>query len=235
MAPVAEALLPSWVRVARRAAGPRTPAAVRFVRPIMGPCRPTPNSPWTAESRALWASLSGGNTAGGSARGRPAGNTLKILGMRDACREINSTESIPKDIREIIEISPIPKNMHPKIHKARRKARSEAHERYFARRKDVLYVDATTYKEHSGAVVSLVDHQLREINCASIKGNNILEVEEAIALAITHQGEEATTEILTDSQEASVQQWTHIYCGHPHTQDEKNHLLEMLHYVDTRP
>ncbi|XP_075533784.1 uncharacterized protein LOC142566781 [Dermacentor variabilis] len=130
-------------------------------------------------------------------------NTLKILGMRDACREINSTESIPKEIREIIEVSPIPRNMHPKLHKARRKARSEAHNRYFSARKDVLYVDATTYKEHSGAVVSVVDHQLREINCASIKGNNILEAEEAaIALAITHKGEEATTTILTDSQEA---------------------------------
>ena len=55
--------------------------------------------------------------------------TLQILGMRDACREINNTESIPKDIRQIIEVSPIPRNMHPKIHKARRKARSEAHEK----------------------------------------------------------------------------------------------------------
>lgn len=73
MAPVAEALLPSWARVARRAAVPSTSATVRFVRPIMGPCRPTPSSPWTAESRALWASLSGGTKAGGSARGRPAG------------------------------------------------------------------------------------------------------------------------------------------------------------------
>ncbi|KAH7953368.1 hypothetical protein HPB49_007492 [Dermacentor silvarum] len=130
-------------------------------------------------------------------------NTLKILGMRDACREIISTESIPKDIQEIIEISPIPRNMHPKIHKARRKARSGAHERYVAGRKDVLYVYATAYKEHSRAVVSVVDHQLREINCASIKGNNILEAEEAaIALAITQHGEEATTEILKGSQEA---------------------------------
>lgn len=73
MAPVAEALLPSWARVARRTAVPATSTTVRFVRPIMGPCRPTPSSPWTAESRALWASLSGGTKAGGSARGRPAG------------------------------------------------------------------------------------------------------------------------------------------------------------------
>ncbi|KAH7942570.1 hypothetical protein HPB49_025365 [Dermacentor silvarum] len=89
--------------------------------------------------------------------------------------------------------------MHPKIHKDRRKARSK-HTKDISRGEKTCYTsDATTYKEHSGAVVSVVDHQLREINCASIKGN-ILEAEEAgIALAITHQGEEA--EILTDSQE----------------------------------
>ncbi|KAH7971811.1 hypothetical protein HPB52_002971 [Rhipicephalus sanguineus] len=29
--------------------------------------------------------------------------TLQILGMRNACRELNNTESIPKDIRQIIE------------------------------------------------------------------------------------------------------------------------------------
>ncbi|KAL1478087.1 hypothetical protein MTO96_016583 [Rhipicephalus appendiculatus] len=132
--------------------------------------------------------------------------TLQILGTRDACREINSTESIPKDIRQIIEISPIPRNMHPKIHKARRKARSEAHERNFTGRTDVLYVDATTYRggsNHSGAVASVVDHLHREVNSASIKSNNILVAEEvAIALAITHQSNESTVEIVTDSQEA---------------------------------
>ncbi|KAH7984728.1 hypothetical protein HPB52_023686 [Rhipicephalus sanguineus] len=49
----------------------------------------------------------------------------------------------------------------------------------------------------------VVDHQLREVNSASIKSNNILEAEEvAIALAITHQGKESTAEIVTDSQEA---------------------------------
>ncbi|KAH7935595.1 hypothetical protein HPB52_010334 [Rhipicephalus sanguineus] len=52
-------------------------------------------------------------------------------------------------------------------------------------------------------LVSVVDHQLREVNSASIKSNNILEAEEvAIALAITHQGKESTAEIVTDSQEA---------------------------------
>ena len=51
--------------------------------------------------------------------------------------------------------------------------------------------------------MSVVDHQLREVNSASIKSNNILEAEEvAIALAITHQGKESTAEIVTDSQEA---------------------------------
>ncbi|KAL1427428.1 hypothetical protein MTO96_017480 [Rhipicephalus appendiculatus] len=132
--------------------------------------------------------------------------TLQTLGMRDACREINSTESIPKDIRKINEISPIPRNGHPKIHKAGRKARSEAHERNFTGRTDVLYVDATTYRDHSGAVGSVVDHQLREVNSASIKSNNILVAEEAaIALAITHQSNESTAEIVTDSQAACRQ------------------------------
>lgn len=55
-------------------------------------------------------------------------HTLQTLGMRDACGEINNTASIPKDIRQIIEVSPMPQNMHPEIHKARRKARSEAQE-----------------------------------------------------------------------------------------------------------
>lgn len=135
-----------------------------------------------------------------SATGR---NTLRLLGMRDALKEINSTASVPNEIRRIIEISPIPKNMHPDIHKARRKARSEFHERSFAGAKDVLYVDATTYRHRYGSVASVVDHQLREINCASIKTNNILEAEEAaIALAITQQSDEPHAHIITDSQEA---------------------------------
>ncbi|XP_077508398.1 uncharacterized protein LOC144119719 [Amblyomma americanum] len=80
--------------------------------------------------------------------------------------------------------------MHPDIHKARRKAKSEVHERSFARNEDILYVDAATYRERYGSVASMVDHQLREINWASIKTSNILEAEEkALAPAITHKGE----------------------------------------------
>ncbi|KAL1416257.1 hypothetical protein MTO96_006378 [Rhipicephalus appendiculatus] len=164
-------------------------------------------------------------------------HTLQILGMRDACREINSTESILKDIRQIIDISPIPKNMHPKIHKARRKARSKAHEINFTGRTDVLYVDATTYRDHYGAVVSVVDLQLREVNSASIKSNIFVAEEVAIALAITHHSNESTAEIVTDSQEAGGR----YSSGRISTaaililKARKITLLELLHYVDTRP
>lgn len=51
-------------------------------------------------------------------------------------------ENIPDDIRQTLRIYPLPRNMDPNLHAARRQARAEYVERHLATQENTVYTDA---------------------------------------------------------------------------------------------
>lgn len=110
-------------------------------------------------------------------------------------KERQLTQSLVKRYR----VSPIPRHMHPKIHKERRKARADYYRVKMEGRENVMYTDAAAYGSNKVAVC--VGHDGKELDSLSLKDATMTEAEEA-AIAMAIRAGKGHTYILTDSQNA---------------------------------
>lgn len=133
---------------------------------------------------------------------------LKRLGY-DTKGAIDREADIPDNVRQTLRISPIPRNMDPNLHAARRQARADYVEGHLATQENTVYTDAGLYpwdkhtRTHRVAT-AVVDYMGETISCATIRNCTVAEGEEvAIALAATegYRSNRSLT-ILTDSKAA---------------------------------
>lgn len=110
------------------------------------------------------------------------------------------TGSIPKQTRDRLKITPLPKNMHPVFHEGRRQARAVALRARLEGRCDVLYTDAAEYDRRAAYTAVVVRESGYLVSCCTCNNATATEAEElAIALAITQKG---TRIIVSDSKSA---------------------------------
>lgn len=110
---------------------------------------------------------------------------------------------IPRNIRALIKIQPIPRNMHPTFHAGRREARAQYHSRHYPPDEHTVYVDAAQYPDKAAfAIACIASASETEPRIkASIRTANPTTAEEtALALAITKTP--TPTIVLSDSQQA---------------------------------
>lgn len=110
---------------------------------------------------------------------------------------INS-HKVPQCARDHLTVHPLPKNMHPVHHPARRIARAlhKAHEI----EPDTVFVDAAEYPQPSAYDLCVLSNNLHSTTPGSIRANTSIEAEEpAIALAISSS---TATLILSDPKTA---------------------------------
>lgn len=93
---------------------------------------------------------------------------------------------LPRDIRDLISVSPIPRNVHPEYNKDRRKARaSTILKQIQAEGRRACFVDAAAYWKGCSFSAVVVDSKQRLTNCASVRtGDPAIAEQVAIALAM---------------------------------------------------
>ncbi|KAG0425352.1 hypothetical protein HPB47_027484, partial [Ixodes persulcatus] len=108
--------------------------------------------------------------------------------------------SLPLDIRQSLQVSPIPRTMHPQYHEQRRLKRTEALHKRLGGREDVAYVDAAEYTRREAFALSAVNNAGSLLTSATLYTTLSEEAEEfAIALAMTNT---SATTIVSDSKTA---------------------------------
>lgn len=125
---------------------------------------------------------------------------LDMVGLQTD-RGPRGKSNIPKDCRENLIISPLPRNMHPIFHAERREKRAQTLIKRFGPmdHKLVAYVDAASGKS-GAAVASVVDGQGAPVSAATIRSRNT-ETAEELAIALACVGTEAHF-IISDSKTA---------------------------------
>ncbi|KAG0434343.1 hypothetical protein HPB47_019171 [Ixodes persulcatus] len=113
---------------------------------------------------------------------------------------------VPKTIRKVLEVRPVPRNMHPQHHEERRKARAEALDKQHRNNSGVLHVDAAPYpggaSRNACFAIAVVNSDGSTVAQASVTTKATAVGEEAaVALALVHAGPLSTT-ITSDSKTA---------------------------------
>lgn len=123
----------------------------------------------------------------------------RVVGDHALHEDTPSPREIPQEARELINVRPIPRHMHPVHDRGRREARAQALYRIHGRNPAAVYVDAACGDSHS--VVAVVHAETGSVlKTASVKTGKTTTAEEvAIALATTVPG---VTDILSDSMSA---------------------------------
>lgn len=124
----------------------------------------------------------------------------KVLEDLNICfpQQVAGRQDIPREWRNKFLTLPLPKNMHPEHHQARRVARSKMMNKCYSRTEGAFFVDAAGPVK--GISTISVVHQMQVVDGLSVRDRETLAVEEvAIALAATHSASEY---IITDSQAA---------------------------------
>ncbi|KAL3245478.1 hypothetical protein MRX96_046909 [Rhipicephalus microplus] len=135
-----------------------------------------------------------------------AGRDLLLrLGYISQFHDAARRKPIPDQLRATYKVTPISRNMDPRLHQGRREVRVEALERTYAHKNTTYYVDAANYDHaNNKAVATVVDHTLTERTSASVRCRNITDAEETaitLALALGYRQRRSLT-VLTDSQAA---------------------------------
>ncbi|KAG0427661.1 hypothetical protein HPB47_025316 [Ixodes persulcatus] len=131
-----------------------------------------------------------------SATGR---HILKNLGLRYETQRGEKVDA-PLHIREMLQISPIPKHMHPVCDAKRREARAKALGRTLQEEEGVAYVDAAEYKGRRAMVAAVVNGDGHLVASCSVKTDDPETTEVmAVALALSMPG---VRTIVCDSQSA---------------------------------
>ncbi|KAG0425987.1 hypothetical protein HPB47_026889 [Ixodes persulcatus] len=115
---------------------------------------------------------------------------LKRTSYRRASKERVRPLSSSFQIHELIQTTPIPRNMSPTLHAGRRTARAKALQHiYGIRREDVRYTDAAMYPDRSMAAISVIGQDKKTPTTATVRTKPPAVAEEmAIALAIVANG-----------------------------------------------
>lgn len=119
--------------------------------------------------------------------------------------DVDRYEDVPAGIRKTFNVKPIPKNMDPRLHEGRRKARAEYIEKTVAREENTLFTDASIslIGSEAKAIAVVMNKEEKLVSCVSAEIRSVAEAEEiAVALAAM-QGyrENKSLNILTDSKE----------------------------------
>ncbi|KAH9384532.1 hypothetical protein HPB48_026540 [Haemaphysalis longicornis] len=127
---------------------------------------------------------------------------LDRAGLRPIRALPPEVESLPSSFARRLSVAPLPKNMHPGIHDARRQARARALDKLYTNDTGARYVDAAAYQTRPGwfaaAVVTATSGTIA--TAASFRADTPAQAEEmAIALAAT---DPHCTAILSDSKTA---------------------------------
>lgn len=132
----------------------------------------------------------------GSRTGR---RILERLGYKS--REIaKDMKDLPKNVREKLTISPLPRNMNPAYHEGRRRSRAITLQIRYGGRPDVLYTDAAEHIGKKAYTAVAVTEDGVPHSCCTILSCDTQDAEEAaIALALTKPG---TRVIVSDSKSA---------------------------------
>ena len=124
---------------------------------------------------------------------------LEELGI-NYTNQFGFKKDIPYEIRKCLVILPIPKNMHPDHHQARRAERAKNIHNNLKDFPDTTYVDEAKYKGNDNMTIAVVDYKGNHKVSGSVRTSLAEEAEEAaIALAIAAT---STTVIISDSQTA---------------------------------
>lgn len=109
---------------------------------------------------------------------------------------------IPRATHACLRVRPLPRNMHPEHHRARREERARALAKKLPIRPDIMYVDAAEYRHHDGyAVAAINSPDSPPVTCLTVRTTSPAAAEEAaIALALTTRP--TPTIIITDSKTA---------------------------------
>uniref|UniRef100_L7M065 Putative tick transposon n=1 Tax=Rhipicephalus pulchellus TaxID=72859 RepID=L7M065_RHIPC len=90
--------------------------------------------------------------------------------------------SVPKVIREKIQVPNLPKNMHPELNQGRRESRAKTLLKAYGRDKEALFVDAAEYPSHKSYVAAVINSERKCISACSIRSHNS-EIAEEVAIA----------------------------------------------------
>ncbi|XP_037512407.1 uncharacterized protein LOC119389277 [Rhipicephalus sanguineus] len=93
---------------------------------------------------------------------------------------------LPREIRDLITVAPIPRNVHPEHNRGRRRARAAAILKQIrSEERSVSFVDAAAYRGSRAFSAVVVDSKQQITNCASVRTDDPAIAEQvAIALAI---------------------------------------------------
>lgn len=112
--------------------------------------------------------------------------------------------SVPETLREQLIVSPIPRNMSPLYHGARRAARARQLTKKFSGHRDVIYTDVA--KSHHGHVLTAVNYSTHSnIKISASVRTHCTSTAEATAIALAIRQADASGNsiaVLTDSQAA---------------------------------
>lgn len=133
----------------------------------------------------------------------PGRQVLRRLNYPVSTSGHKRTVKIPSELRDKINVAPIPRNMHPDHHPERRQARANTLQERFGKHPDSRFTDAAKYTGRPAMSISVINHELREVVSATVQSASPTEAEEAaIALAMVSEPNKERMLILTDSQAA---------------------------------
>ncbi|KAG0443864.1 hypothetical protein HPB47_014443 [Ixodes persulcatus] len=113
---------------------------------------------------------------------------LKSLGLRHEAQRGKKVDA-PLHVREMLQISPIPKHMHPVHDAKRREARAKALGRTLKEDEGVAYVNAAEYKGRGAMAAAVVNGDGHLVASCSLKTDDPETAEEvAVALALSMSG-----------------------------------------------
>lgn len=107
---------------------------------------------------------------------------------------------MPRHIRGVITVLPIPKNMHPAHHQGRRESRARDIQKKFGHSMDTVFVDAARYRHKRAYTAVVINYEGKCLTSATVSTPHVETAEEiAIALAIAQTQADV---IVSDSQTA---------------------------------
>ncbi|KAH9362390.1 hypothetical protein HPB48_018042 [Haemaphysalis longicornis] len=126
-------------------------------------------------------------------------HVLRQLGCSTSELAPRELKTIPPEVRAIITVSLIPRNMHPEHHAASRATRAKALQRIYGSNADALYTDAAGYPAINAKVAADADWRGKAITSATIRSGNSTKAEEcAIALAVSTRPSGNLINIISD-------------------------------------
>ncbi|KAH9378952.1 hypothetical protein HPB48_012069 [Haemaphysalis longicornis] len=128
---------------------------------------------------------------------------LRQIGYQIADASHPRPQTVPQEIRTLIRVAPLPRNMHPQHHVQRRQPRVQLLLRKYPAHPHVRFTDAAHYATHPATAVSVIDGSGDVVCTATVQTKNIAEAEEAAtALAMTSATWNKPLHVITNCRQA---------------------------------